>query len=137
MAAAPLIDTHIWLWWVEGTSDLTRAERRALDSLPTTDRPKVSVISFWEVSLLVQSGRYTPGRRLDDWLKLAAGPDTIELVQIGKTIARELFELPRSFHRDPADRIIIATARALRLPLLTHDDRIRRSGLVELWKPPS
>jgi len=49
-------------------------------------------------------------------------------------IARELLAFPRSFRRDPADRLIVATARALDLPLLTRDDAIRRSGLVRLWK---
>jgi PIN domain nuclease of toxin-antitoxin system len=134
VTAAPLIDTHIWIWWVEGASDLSRLDREALDALEETERPHLSAISLWELSVLIQKGRYTPGRDMDTWLALAAGPAAVTLAPINVDVARELMQLPRSIHADPADRIIVATARALDVPLLTYDNRIRRSGLVQLWK---
>ncbi len=134
MAGAPLIDTHIWIWWLEGSNDLRRSHREALDALSESERPKLSVISFWEVSLLVEKRRYVPGKSFEEWLRFAAGPATVSLVQLDLAIARELLEIPRSFHADPADRILVATARTLAVPLLTYDDRIRKSGLVKLWK---
>ncbi len=133
MAAAPLIDTHIWIWWIEGSADLRRADREALDALSPAERPKLSVISLYELSVLVEKKRYTPGRPIHDWLALAASSATIDLLQIGVPVARALFEIPRTFHRDPADRILVATARALGLPFLTYDEPIRRSGLVKVW----
>jgi PIN domain nuclease of toxin-antitoxin system len=59
----------------------------------------------------------------------------VRLVSITPAIAADLGELPPSFHRDPADRIIVSTCRVLRLPLVTHDTRITRSRLVKRWKP--
>jgi PIN domain nuclease of toxin-antitoxin system len=134
MADAPLIDTHIWIWWLEGSDDLRRIDREALDALGEGDRPKLSVISLWEVSLLVAKRRYVPGKNFEEWLRFAAGPATVSLVQIDAAIAKELLEIPRRFHADPADRILVATARVLVVPLLTYDDRIRKSGLVKPWK---
>jgi PIN domain nuclease of toxin-antitoxin system len=49
-------------------------------------------------------------------------------------IAAEIARLPETFHHDPADRIIVATSRAQRIPVITHDERIRRSRLVSLWR---
>ncbi len=69
----PLIDTHIWIWWIEGASQLKRADRDALDALAEDERRRLSAISLWELSLLVQKGRYVPGRAIHDWLSLAAG----------------------------------------------------------------
>ncbi|MGI8602439.1 MAG: type II toxin-antitoxin system VapC family toxin [Verrucomicrobiales bacterium] len=134
MRAIPLIDTHIWLWWIEGSPDLRRADRDALDSFTASERPRLSVISLWEVSVLVSRGRYQPGRPPEEWLPLAAGPATLALAPITPTVARELFLIPSWFHRDPADQIIVATARAMQLPLMTYDERIRKSDLVTLWK---
>jgi PIN domain nuclease of toxin-antitoxin system len=56
-------------------------------------------------------------------------------VDVTVAIAKELLHFPKSFHHDPADRIVVATARALDLPVVTHDRVIRRSGLVRLWQP--
>ena len=58
-----------------------------------------------------------------------------DLLDVTTEVAKELVRLPESFHRDPADRLIVATARALDLAVLTHDSTIRRSGLVRIWRP--
>ena len=125
-----LIDTHIWIWWMNGDSRLSKSALRSLDD--AEQRPLLSVISLWEVSLLVQKGLVDLGRTPGAWLNRAAAPETVSLAQITATVAHELFSLPPDFHGDPADRILIATARALDIPLLTHDKAIRRSGLVRL-----
>ena len=137
MNGAPLLDTHAWLWWLSGLGALTTRERQALDRLAEDGvRPFLCGISLWEISLLVELKRIE--LRDDDfeaWIEVAASPRTISLVDVSVLIAKELLRIPSSFHRDPADRLIVATARALELPVLTRDVAIRRSGLVRLWKP--
>jgi PIN domain nuclease of toxin-antitoxin system len=98
-------------------------------------RPKLCDISLWEVALLVQLERLRLDERLDDWLRIAASPATVEILPITPAVVAELNRLPRSFHQEPADRLIVATARAAGLLLATHDARIRRSRLTTLWTP--
>lgn len=62
-------------------------------------------------------------------------PDTVRILPLESDVVVALHELPSSFHGDPADRLIIATARAHALPLATHDRAIRGSRLARLWKP--
>lgn len=69
------------------------------------------------------------------WLREAAGPDVVRLAPLDVDVTIAVDTLPPSFHGDPADRIIVATARALRLPLATHDRTIRRSRVARIWKP--
>ena len=104
----------------------------ALDE--AAERPLLSIASLWELSILVESGAIDLAPSVGQWLEKATHPATIRLAQVTTLVARELFHFPKHFPRDPADRIIVATARALDVPLLTYDNRIRRSGLVQLWK---
>ena len=118
-----------------GSSDITTAERQALDGFPTSARPYLSAISLWEVAMLVDLARLSLELPLADWLSAAAHPRTVRLVPITPAIAAGTAAWPSTFHRDPADRIIVATCRDLDAPLLTHDRLIRRSRFVKRWKP--
>ena len=69
------------------------------------------------------------------WLRRAAGADMLTVLQINAEVVIAVDNLPGTFHGDPADRIIVATARAHDLPLATHDEAIRKSRLVKNWKP--
>ena len=130
---APLIDTHVWIWWLTRLPRLSPKIISLLDEMP--DRPFLSVASLWELSLLVEIGRVQLMPNAAAWLEQAIHPETVRLAQITRAVAVELFTFPKKFRRDPADRIIVATARALDLPLLTYDQGIRKSGLVKIWKP--
>ena len=131
----PVLDTHAWVAWMLGTSDLTRAERDALDRLRPDERPYLSAISLWEVAMLVDLGRLSLDLRLSEWLSSAAHPRTVHVVPITAAIAAGTASLPPGFHRDPADRLIVATCFELDVPLLTHDRLIMRSRLVSRWQP--
>ena len=133
MTTPPLLDTHVWIWWMIGDARLPARERNALDKLPSGQRPKLCDISLWEVALLVQLERLRLDQRLDEWLRIAASPATVDILPITPDVVAEMNRLPRSFHQDPADRLIAATARAAGLSLATHDARIRRSRLATLW----
>jgi PIN domain nuclease of toxin-antitoxin system len=116
-----------------GDSRLSARDRNALDDLPSGSRPGLCDISLWEVALLAQLGRLRLDDDLEDWLRIAASPATVEMLPITPDVVAEMNRLPATFHQDPADRLIVATARAAGLPLATHDARIRRSRLAPLW----
>lgn len=130
----PLLDTHVWVWWLLGDQRLKPREQEILDGLPADQRPVLCDISLWEVALLVQRGRLQLQVDLSDWLAIAASPATVQILSINPSVVMEMNRLPASFHQDPADRLIVATARVTGLPVATRDERIRRSRLVKLWK---
>lgn len=134
MNPSPLLDTHVWIWWMLGDPSLSRSERDALDALPADQRPVISDISLWEFATLVDLGRLQIRGSIEDWLKTATSPATVRVQPINSGIVLEMNCLPAAFHRDPADRLIVATARFLKLPLATKDRKIRKSRLVPLWQ---
>lgn len=135
MNPPPVLDTHVWIWWMLGDPGLSRAERDALDALPSNARPVISDISLWEFATLVDLGRIKIQDSVENWLRIAASPSTVRIQPITPDIVSEMNRLPASFHRDPADRLIVATARVLKQPLATMDRKIRKARLAPLWKP--
>jgi PIN domain nuclease of toxin-antitoxin system len=131
--SVPLLDTHAWIWWIEGDRRLQRRVRDTLDRLPLHERPYLSDISLWEVAMLVERGRVVFSVSLSEWLSAAAHPRSVRIVPISADIAAQTAVLPATFQRDPADRLIVASCRLLGLPLLTRDARILRSRLVTRW----
>lgn len=137
MQPALLLDTHAWIWWMRGpggASQLSAQEVSALDALPFDQRPALCDISLWEVAMLVDLGRLQLDRPLAEWLELACS--AVEVLSVTVAVAVEVAALPASFHRDPADRLIVATARVHGLGLLSRDGRIQQSALVPIWTPP-
>jgi len=134
MIPVPVLDTHVWVWWMLGDPGLSRAERETLDSLPAESRPVISAISLWEFATLVDLGRIHIDIPVGDWLRIATSPATVQVHPITPAIVAEMNRLPASFHRDPADRLIVATALCLKRPLATKDRKIRKSRLAPLWK---
>lgn len=133
MKPAPLLDTHVWLWWLLGDERLGPEEIAILDALPTGNRPLLCDISLWEVALLVARDRLELDCPLAEFLQSAASPATVHVLPITADTVVAMNALPESFHRDPADRLIVATARAKGLEIATRDARILDSGLVTPW----
>jgi PIN domain nuclease of toxin-antitoxin system len=127
-----LLDTHVWVWWLTPASPLSRRERSALDALAERRELAVSAISLWETQMLQSKGRLELPLSLSEWSgRAVAAVETI--VPLNLDVVLEADALSPKFHGDPADRIIVATARALAIELATHDSAIRRSRLVRLW----
>jgi len=106
-----------------------------LDALPPADRPYVCEISLWEVAMLVERRRLSFVLPLREWLDAATDPRSVRLLGITAAVAAEVAALPSSFHRDPADRLIVSTSRVMGAPLVTHDRRIAKSRLAARWTP--
>jgi PIN domain nuclease of toxin-antitoxin system len=116
--AAILVDTHLVLWARIAPERLTTSERRALDN---TRSCYVSVVSLWEIAILMALGRVARDERL------LAVPDGFDLLPVLPDHCRALVTLPR-LHRDPFDRMLIAQARTEHLALLTRDRAIIAYG---------
>ena len=133
MIQPPLLDTHAWIWWIQADPRLGRKTIEALDALPAETRPLLCDISLWEMATLVNLGRIALAEPLEAWLDAASDPRTVRVVPVTAAIAAEVARLPATFQRDPADRLIVATSRALGHSLLTRDRAITRARLARRW----
>ena len=131
---APLLDTHVWIWWILGSHELDAGKANYLDSLPAESRPFLSDISLWEIALLVDRGRLQLEQPLNAFLRDAASSETVQLCRIGVETVAAMNRLPDSFHCDPADWLIVATAISRGLKLASFDRLIVESGLVSIWQ---
>lgn len=125
-----VLDTHIWIWWVSQPERLTDPQRRAIEAAEATGIG-VSAISCWEVAKLVELGRLELDRPVADWLGLALRYPGLRLLELSPEIAVASTTLPGVFHRDPADQLIVATARVHGCRLVTSDARLVRYEHVE------
>ena len=118
-----LLDTHIWVWWVSQPDRLQPAHRELL--AVGADRSfGVSIISCWEVAKLVEYGRLKLDRSIGLWLESAVAEPGVSLLPLNPQIVVESTQLPQPFHRDPADQLLVATARVLQCPFMTEDSKI-------------
>jgi PIN domain nuclease of toxin-antitoxin system len=118
-----VLDTHIWVWWANDSRKLSSEHRDSLQR-NAADGLGVSVISCWEVAKLVEKGRLKLDRQIEDWIESAVSLRGLVLLPLTPEIAVESTMLPSPMHSDPADQLIVATARVLKVPLLTADSRL-------------
>ena len=128
-----LLDTHILLWWHGDSDRLTRPHARLLADAEKSGQPLgISAITLWELAKMTQHGRLETKEPLDVWLEELARHASLAVFPITSRIAAESVQLGPDFHKDPADQIIVATARCHGLRLVTADQRIRKWGKVLL-----
>lgn len=121
MAADLLLDTHAILWLAAG-EPISIQSKRALAAAVRDGRLLFSAVSAWELGLLTFKGR-----SCSQWIgDLFAAIPMLEPVPLSFAMAAAAGELPEPFHKDPADRLLVATARELDVPLVTRDSRILR-----------
>ena len=126
-----LLDTHCWLWAQLGLIEkLSRAALSAIRSAESTGRLRVSVISIWELGMLEKRRRVVLPRNIAPWVEEALAKPGISLAHFTPEIAIESVHLPGDLHADPADRIIVATARVLGATLVTKDRRLIEYSLL-------
>jgi PIN domain nuclease of toxin-antitoxin system len=118
-----LLDTHVLVWWVNGDR-LSPAALSAIDDARKGGGIGVSSISAWEIAMLVAAGRLALSMDVAAWLAAVEAIEGVSFVPVDNAIAVGAVNLPGEFHKDPADRIIVATARALGAELVSADGRI-------------
>jgi PIN domain nuclease of toxin-antitoxin system len=118
-----VLDTHIWVWWVHGDDKLSPAHTAYIQAREP-DGLGISAISCWEVAKLVENNRLGLPVPVGEWLNQALAYPGMRLLELTPQIAVESTQLPGTFHRDPADQIIVATARVYDCSLVTLDGKI-------------
>ncbi len=126
-----VLDTHIWIWWVHDAPELPGEYRSIIEQHEATGLG-ISAISSWEVAKLVEKGRLTLPCPVDEWLDQALAYPGMQFLALTPAIAVASTQLPQPFHRDPADQMIVATARVHQCPLITMDTLIRAYPHVQL-----
>jgi PIN domain nuclease of toxin-antitoxin system len=129
-----LVDTHTLIWMVEEAPQLGAQAAEVLNRAGWENRIAVSAITPWEIALLVSKGRLQLSAEVMQWIRVALAKPGVRLVPLEPEIAVESTRLPFEMHADPADRILVATARHLGATLVTADGALlemaRRGNFV-------
>ncbi len=118
-----ILDTHAWIWWVLDDEKLS-PRQQAIIKENESGEIGISAISIWEAARLVELGKLELPCPLEEWFEQAINYPGIRVVELSPEIAIGSTRLPGQFHRDPADQIIVATARQFDCALVTSDERI-------------
>lgn len=126
-----LLDTHTWIWWNAAPDRLSPKAREAIEN---ESEVLLSAISPWELAKLLERGRLTLAVAGDHWLRSALSEPSLRLVPVSPEISWHSTQLPPPFHEDPADQIVVATARLLGATIITKDRLIRNyAHVASLW----
>ena len=126
-----LLDTHVWVWLADESDELSDRHRNAVDAHRESGLG-VSAISCWEVAKLVEYDRLELTVSLEEWMNEALHLQGVQLIELTPRIAMDSTQLPGAFHSDPADQMIVATARLHDFALATEDSKIRDYEHVEV-----
>jgi len=122
---ALLLDTHVWLWYTEG--ERTRFSRKIeplVEAAVQRGELLISAISVWEIAVLGALRRIELSQDTRVWVGRALGFPGVRFKGLSPSIAIESTRLPGELHRDPADRILVATARLTGASLVTCDEHL-------------
>lgn len=120
-----VLDTHAWIWWAAEPEKLSAKARDLVEAAAAEGEVYVSSISAWEVAMLVDRGRLRLSMDVEAWIALSNSLPALQFVPVDDAIAVRSIRLPDYRNRDPADRIIIATALTLGKTVITKDRKIR------------
>ncbi len=129
-----LLDTHTWIWWNMRPNELSQKVIRLIENEDAYEELLLSAISPWEFSKLLERGRIGISSDPRESIYSALEMPKLRFVHLTPLIAYRSTVLPKPFHDDPADQIIVATAREEKATILTKDKRIINYKYVQsLW----
>jgi PIN domain nuclease of toxin-antitoxin system len=129
-----VLDTHAVVWWVEGKGLSKKAQTTIDREMKQDGEIVISAMSAWEITLLVKKERLRLAMDVGSWFDKIGQISRVRFAPIDRQIAMAAAVLPGDFHKDPADRMIVATARSLSAPLVTKDEQIRQYAHVKtIW----
>ena len=126
-----LLDTHVWIWSQESPDELGVLAREQLAN--PANHLYLSTISTLEIARLIEGGGIELRGSLRSWIRRSTDVLRSRTVELSHDIAMAAYALPKDFHRDPADRILAATAKHLNLTLITADERILSLSCVHTF----
>ncbi len=119
-----VFDTHTWIWFISNPELLSKRAEKAADTAMNATEIFISSISAWEIALLVEKERLKLTMDVSDWISQSEKLPFFRFIPVDNAIAIRAVNLPQPLHGDPADRIIIATAKAIGASLVTKDEKI-------------
>jgi PIN domain nuclease of toxin-antitoxin system len=129
-----VLDTHTLIWWVTNDSSLSKKAKAAIERERAGGEIVVSAISAWEIAMLVERETLAFSMDVENWLATVQQIPGVRFAPIDVDISTKSVKLPGEFHKDPADRLIVATARKFGAPLVTKDIKIRAYAHVKtIW----
>lgn len=127
--AGLVLDTHVWIWMVGGAREKIGEEATTrIEEASGRGGILVSAISIWETAMLHARGRISLAEPVEEWVRNALRAPGTRLLELAPEIAIESTRLPAGLHGDPADRILIASARFTQGRLVTCDRKILEYG---------
>ena len=123
-STAVVLDTHALVWLLQGSERLGPGARALIEAAAKGDGAFVAAISAWEIAMLVAKGRLALDREVGEWLDAALALPGLRLVPLDPQVAVDSTRLPGQPHGDPADRMIVATARRHTATLITDDAQV-------------
>ena len=127
-----VLDTHIWVWWVQNDARLTQKYQQWLQEYES-DGLGLNIVSCWEVAKLVEKNRLILPLTIDRWLEVALAYPGVQLLNLTLPIVVDSTQLS-GFHSEPFDQMIVATARIYNYPLLMIDNKILHCPDVQTLK---
>ena len=129
-----MLDTHTWIWWHMNPQKLSQKVKRIVGNTDRYDEILLSAISPWEFSKLLEKKKIGISCDPEDWINSALDMPKFRLIPLSPVLAYRSTVLPQPFHSDPADQIIVATAREENATILTKDERILTyKNVRSLW----
>lgn len=129
-----VLDTHTLIWWVTNDAALSKKARTAIERERAGGEIVVSAISAWEIAMLVERETLVFSMDVENWLAAVQQIPGVRFAPVDLDVSVKSVQLPGEFHKDPADRLIVATARKLAAPLVTKDLKIRAYAHVKtIW----
>lgn len=122
--SALLLDTHTWIWYMNGDAELGSSAKKAITAALRSNAVHLAAISLWEICMLNKKQRIVLGMPCLEWINRSIELTRIRVLPLTPEIADESCDLPGEFHGDPADRMIVATARVEGLTLITRDAKM-------------
>lgn len=119
-----LLDTHTWVWFMQGSDKFNAATIKKIETGIQNRTVHIAAISQWELAMLIQKSRIVLNEPALVWMQSAIEKLHLKVLPLTADIAIESTELPGEFHGDPADRMIVSTARIHQLTILTRDAKI-------------
>ena len=120
-----LLDTHVWVWWNMHPQKLSGRARTLIATPSRYDELLLSAISLWEFAKLLEKGRLAISCDPEEWIREALEMPRLRLVPLSPSVAYRSTILPKPFHNDPGDQIIVASAREENATVMTADARIQ------------
>jgi PIN domain nuclease of toxin-antitoxin system len=119
-----LLDTHVWLWLESAPEQIGKSAASRIAKASQSGNLWVSVLSVWEIGMLVAKERIRLSMPVDEWVRQAAATPGMRMLGLSPEIALESTRLPDTPHGDPIDRMLMASARMHNLSLVTQDAKI-------------